>query len=136
MICNNCGRYNPDTKKECPYCGNSLEKNEVSGSWICAHCGAKNTKEAQACVECAKPKEDLDTKIAKGNTSKWNLGFWLGIVLNVIALLIGLLVFKKDTYERESFVRGWVKAIIMIAVIGVIVGVIVSCNICIKVLNN
>ena len=39
--------------------------------------------------------------------SKKGIGFCLGFLLGLIGLIIGLLLYKDGSYERESFFRGW-----------------------------
>lgn len=132
MVCKNCGRYNPDEKVECVYCGNSLEKNEVTGLWLCAHCGAKNTKESTTCVACSKEKKQRAEGTKMTGDSRWFLGFLLGLLINFFALFVGFFKFKKDTFERKSFMTGWLRGVLILFAVSLVVFVFtyVSISVC------
>ena len=92
MFCANCGKYNPEGTTVCKYCGcNKLSKEQT-----------------------VKPDEGIVGQ------SKTAMGVWMCLLLGVIGLVIGLLMYREGTYERSSFLSGWVKTLIVTVIISVV----------------
>ena len=99
MFCKLCGKYNPDTEKQCKYCGGPLSKEKKVG-----FDNYQNT--------IYRP---YDRTIA---------GFVLGLLLGTFGLAIGLWAYDSQD-EQSSFLHGWGKVSAMSAII---VGVLLVCS--------
>lgn len=51
------------------------------------------------------------------HTSKMGLGVLFALFLGVIGLLIGICMYSEGSYERQTFVKGWVRT--FLTVIGI-----------------
>jgi len=107
MFCAKCGKYNPEGTAKCKYCGSGYFTREPN----------YHTMENKYNAE------------HRGGGSKSGVGFALGFFFGLIGLIIGLLLYGSGTYERETFISGWVKAFITSIVIGVIIGLFTYCAI-------
>ena len=113
MICKRCGKYNPDSKTICAYCGCSLETGQYVGG-----------------TESQKPFYNGDAW--KGpSTSSYNpktaVGVLMCLFLGLIGLIIGLLLYPSGTHERQTFLSGWLKCFVVVVVLGIIIGVFAYC---------
>ena len=99
MFCANCGKYNPDGVTACKYCG-------------CNKLSVEQTK---------RPDEGIVGQ------SKMATGVWMCLLLGVIGLVIGLLMYREGTYERSTFLSGWVKTLIVTIIISVVFAVASVC---------
>ena len=80
----------------CRYCGESIREEAT----ICPHCGcAVGGRRA--------PKIAVPDECHGGYGSKIGLGVVLCLFLGLIGLIIGLCLYPSYTYERSTFVRGW-----------------------------
>ena len=104
MYCVRCGKYNPDHMNKCGYCGGQLSETKPN----------VNNESA--------------TNHLYGE-SKTVVGVLLCLFLSVIGLVIGLLLYTSDTYERSSMLKGWLKCFIVQIVLGVIIGCVSVCAI-------
>lgn len=52
------------------------------------------------------------------------MGVLLGLFAGLIGLVIGLLLYKDGTYERKTFIKGWLWTFIIAAVVGTIIGIV------------
>ena len=69
----------------CKTCGNKINSKAV----VCPHCG------------CATGYKETHGESKKG------MGFWLGMFLGVIGLIIGICLYESGTKERKTFIKGW-----------------------------
>ena len=64
--------------------------------------------------------------------SKVGIGVVCGLFAGLIGLVIGLLLYKEGSYERQSFIKGWLWTFIISAAIGIVVSIVavsvVSCS--------
>ena len=88
----------------CRNCGKEVNENAV----VCIHCG------------CSIEQKKLQTKNVE---SKKTLGVVLGLFLGLIGLIIGVCCYQSDSYERETFMKGWVKGFVISIIIAVVIGV-------------
>ncbi len=58
------------------------------------------------------------------NHSKTGIGVLLGL-LGLIGLLIGLLLYKENTEERRTFIKGWLWCFFVSLAVGIVIGIIV-----------
>lgn len=100
MFCTRCGKYNPDTKEKCIYCGGELSEKQTTTS--------------------------RQTPSKSTDADKTLIGVLLALFTGLIGLVIGLLVFPSG-YERSSFLSGWVKCYITCIIIAVVIVLAYSC---------
>ena len=130
MYCKNCGNKIDDNSKFCKFCGANLqevEENNIEGEsfsetqqnnvnsqpfsetpqnnneynpFNSTNQGANN----QANSELRPPIEDL---VKNYNTSKTWAGFLMGFFFSLIGLVVGFLIYPKNTVARSTFVKGW-----------------------------
>lgn len=113
MICKKCGKYNPDYAQACMYCGGALAtREELKQSGFYDSPTWKQTNQQQY----------------KYGQSKTGVGVLLSLFLGILGLIIGLLLYPSGSYERETFISGWLKCFIVCIIIGVILGVVVCCG--------
>lgn len=89
----------------CRYCGNQLDDNAK----FCACCGKKVELRINA---------NSETQV-KGE-SKAVMGA-VFVLLGWIGLIIGILVFRKRPYERDSFIKSWLITYVILGVLSCIV---------------
>lgn len=98
MYCKSCGKYNPDGKERCVYCGGEL--------------GKTATKIA----------------VKQVYENKTLVGFLLGLFLPVLGFLIGIFLYVTDDYEFRTFMRGWaLSMIVSIVLVPIIVFAATGC---------
>ena len=115
MICKNCGKYYPDSKEQCPYCGAPnleppKESNKSfynSSSWRAAKVGISNSQYPET-----------PHKRESFSIGRTGLGFILGFFFGILGLL-GLLA-CSDSEEKNAFMQGWIIAFIISILIVVI----------------
>lgn len=90
MFCKRCGKYNTNSEPVCRYCGGELTEHQT-----------KNIEESSY--------ED-----------KTVVGVLMALFLGVLGLLIGLLLYPAHTWERESFLSGWLKCFVVTIIIGLV----------------
>lgn len=103
MYCINCGKEIGNLTEVCPYCG------------FCERANSSN-------------QESLNKK-----KSKTAMGVLMAIVLGIWGIIVGLLAYNKDDYERETFIKGWaftlviscVASILLMALTFLTIGVVV-----------
>lgn len=88
MFCSSCGKYNPDSKPVCSYCGGELVEIDDSVN-----------QEA----------------LVKRDKTNFILGIVLGFLLNFIGVLFQY-IWPKESIERADFFKGWVKGIIALVI--------------------
>ena len=99
MFCKRCGKYNPDTVSECKYCG-------------------------------AKDFSDTQTKLTNEEQSymygqsKTAVGVLLCLFLGLIGLVIGLIIYPTGSHERQTFLSGWTKTLVVSIIISVVIVVV------------
>jgi len=59
-------------------------------------------------------------------SSKKTIGVLLGLFTGLIGLVIGLLLYKDGTPERETFMKGWTIGFVVDIVLAVILGIVVG----------
>ncbi|MBO7215319.1 MAG: hypothetical protein J6V66_07515 [Clostridia bacterium] len=89
----------------------------------CKRCYTVNSDNANKCVKCGadlNAQRQMAKKLAyyKG-ASKTLMGALCGFFLGIIGLIIGLWSYGPNTYERKTFLKGWVISL-AISVVGVI----------------
>ena len=93
MFCKGCGKYNPDYREKCGFCGGELSKfpthQPVESFTVCGE-------------------------------SKTLVGFLLGFFLGLIGLIIGICLYPSGSYERSSCLKGWIIAFVVEIVLLVI----------------
>lgn len=66
MICNKCGKTNPDTAKFCVGCGNMLSSGQTAPmnvqSQFCKKCGTPLVPNAMFCTNCSTPVNEMNTQ--------------------------------------------------------------------------
>lgn len=68
--------------------------------------------------------EDRNNMQMQGE-SKTAIGVLCGLFLGLIGLIIGLLLYKEGTYERQTFMKAWIISFVSCIIVGVVIGVIV-----------
>ncbi len=159
MYCKLCGRYNPETDKQCKYCGGPLSKEKVEafnsntkqgypmGSYgrefviekVCTRCGRKDDSSNRVCPYCGGPlktsKRTIKPTIVEDKVyyeDKSTSGFWLGFLLGFIGLIIGLLSNIGVPGAVGSFLRGWIKGFIAAILVCVLIYIsILGCTSCV-----
>jgi hypothetical protein len=86
MYCINCGKEIGNLTEVCPYCG------------FCERANLSN-------------QESLNKK-----KSKTAMGVLMAIVLGIWGIIVGLLAYNKDDYERETFIKGWAFTLVIFCV--------------------
>ena len=98
----------------CNKCGKEIK----NASGICHNCSATKNKAIQK-NPFAHPEYTVP---------KTALGFWLGVFLGPIGLIIGICSYPAGTISRKTFVKGWLYMLIIpviLLVASFIIGVIV-----------
>ena len=90
MFCTRCGKYNVQGTTECKYCGNKSFSDVNIVSGI------------------------------NGNRSKNTEGVLMALFLGVLGLIIGLLIYPSNSYERQTFLSGWTKTFVVTLIICVL----------------
>ena len=104
MFCKRCGKYNPDSRTKCDYCGGELYQQNTQSQY--------------------NPNQYNQNQYS---TSKTGVGVLLCLFLGIIGLVIGLLLYPTGSYERNTFVSGWVKCFLITIVISIILVVFTVC---------
>ena len=107
MVCKRCGRYNPDYKEVCMYCGLHFEKNDNQNNFY-----------------SEKFYKPVEQPVERSNNSKLLLGIIMSIIFGLLGLIIGLLLYPANTEERETFLRGWLIGLLISFCIAVIFAVV------------
>ncbi len=92
MFCSSCGKYNPDSKPVCTYCGGELIEKDDNVN---------------------------QETLVKRDKTNFILGIVLGFLLNFIGLLFQY-IWPKESIERIDFFKGWVKGIIALVIVATI----------------
>ncbi|MBQ7452853.1 MAG: hypothetical protein IJS68_01130 [Clostridia bacterium] len=64
--------------------------------------------------------QQSEANVQKGKP-RGGVGFFLALFLGLIGLVIGLLLFEKNKFERETFVNGWFAGFIVGIVLGLFI---------------
>ena len=108
MICKNCGKYNPDDSK------------------FCKNCGCELGYETQSCKE-----PEPSRPSTKYGEDKTTIGVLLSFFLGILGLIIGLLLYPSESYERKTFLSGWTKTFVVVLIVSVVIAIIsVGCTTC------
>ncbi len=86
----------------------------------CKNCGKETDDNAYVCVHCGIRVENNVVQTATDGESKTGLGVVMALFLGLIGLIIGLCMYKSDSYERQTFVKGWGITFAISAVISII----------------
>lgn len=126
MYCKYCGKYISDDSKFCSNCGGQVacETNE-NGSFN----NNQQTYQTQQTYQSNQYQQPNQNQ--RPIESKSVIGAVLAFFLGLIGLLIGLLLYPVGTYERETFLSGWIKCFVICIVveIGILILVGVFCAI-------
>ena len=98
MFCRRCGKYNPDNRKDCGYCGGPLSQYP--------------------------PQQNNYQDYSSYGVSKTGIGVLLGLFLGLIGLIIGVCIYPSGSYERQTFIKGWLIIFVIEIVLSIIVGAI------------
>ena len=105
----------------------------------CWNCGEEVNVNAVVCVHCGcslKKMRRKDRYLSNGDNQSW-LGVVMAIFLPIIGLIIGLLLYPADSYERETFWRGWWITMVVLILVGLaIVLLSVGCISCLACLSE
>ncbi len=114
MICKNCGKYISDDSRFCSNCGSQVasEVNENGG-----YTNNQQTYQSQQTYQANQYQQPNQNQ--RPIESKSVIGAALAFFLGLIGLLIGLLLYPVGTYERETFLRGWIKCFVICIIIEV-----------------
>ena len=91
MICKKCGKYNSDSNKVCIYCGEIFPEKKED----------KQTSFYDSPTWRKQPEK------VSSNQSKKVEGVLLCLFLSFIGLIIGLIIYGDDSYEKSTFLEGW-----------------------------
>ncbi len=89
----------------CKYCGNELNENAV----VCTKCGCSAEKNASTSV-CV-------------NRNKRPLGVLFCFFFGLIGLIIGLLMYDRNSEEFKTFRAGWLKCFVVELIIYAVIAV-------------
>lgn len=98
----------------CKHCGQVIPNEKAIA---CPHCGAAIEQYIEKPVE---PSERKERKPGK----KTAVGFFLGLFLNLIGLIIGVLMYPASSDERRTFVKGWGISLAIEVVLSVLIVII------------
>ena len=99
MFCKNCGKYTPDGREKCIYCGGELSEKQT--------------------VQARHPGKDTDR-------DKTVVGVILSLLLGIIGLVIGLLIYPTGQ-ERATFLSGWLKCFVVCIILSAVFVIAYSC---------
>lgn len=110
MYCKNCGKEIGDNVNFCPFCGASqIDKSNNTTDY-----DPFNEKkeydpfdEPKNYEQSPKPQPPIKDLISNYNDSKFWAGFLMGFFFNLIGLVVGMLIYPRDTIARKSFIKGW-----------------------------
>jgi len=108
MYCKNCGQKVSPGSSYCENCGSSIENNGANKSY------SSNSSSSGR---------------SSYGVSKTGWGVVAALFLGLIGLIIGLLVYPAGSYERQSFIKGWVGTFIVSIVLSIILYAFVFCGV-------
>ena len=109
MFCRRCGRQVPNGAKECIYC---------------------RSKDLTPFAPYSGGNDGYSGNQYQGE-SKSTVGVLMSLFLGLIGLCIGLLMYPANSYERQTFLKGWTKCfVICLLVIVIPLILLVSCATC------
>lgn len=97
---------------------------------FCKNCGKEINDKAVICIHCG-CSTNQQPAANSPSTSKTGIGVLLALFLGVIGLIIGLCLYPSNTYERQTFLKGWGIVAGIAAAIGVLYTIIIffaSCS--------
>ena len=84
---------------------------------FCNNCGKEIDNKAEICANCGvRVKEVPIAERQEYKESKTALGFWLGVLIGLIGLIIGICSYPEGTVSRKTFMKGWLYSLIVPAV--------------------
>ena len=113
MYCKKCGKYNPSYNNVCMYCGGELVKE-----------APKEEPKKEGFYNSAAWQQQSQGEVW---LSKEDMGVVLCLLFSILGLIIGLLLYERGSYERETFLSGWGKCFIVCIFIGILIAWITSC---------
>ena len=93
MYCTKCGKNNPEGSEKCVFCGEDLSKSV---------------------------KYYNESSVSSEMQSKTVAGVLLSFFLGLIGLVIGLLIYPSNTYERKTFIKGWLWTFVIMMIVTVV----------------
>ena len=85
---------------------------------FCKNCGEKINDNAEICIHCGvRIKDTPIAEKAEYKENKTTLGFWLGVLIGLIGLIIGICSYPQGTVSRTTFLKGWLYSLIVPAVL-------------------
>ena len=123
MYCTKCGKYNADDKVVCMYCGHHMkdipQENKTQEN--------KQSFYESPAWQNSQRRQDQNGYQYAGE-EKGGIGIVLGFFFGLLGLLIGLLLYPAFTYERETFINGWIKGLIIGVIITVVLMFAIVCT--------
>lgn len=108
MYCQKCGNYNSEDKFVCTYCGYHINTVSI---------------EKNSCCDGDISKQQNQKKSYCKN--KYGKGIALSIVLGLFGFIIGLFIYPFRSYERKTFIKGWLKGLEIVIVISIVISIVV-----------
>ena len=87
---------------------------------FCKNCGKEIDDKADICIHCGVRTNKVPSSYDEDGESKTGLGVILSLFLGLIGLIIGLCMYSSGSYERKTFIKGWVTTTIICVIVAVI----------------
>lgn len=135
MYCSRCGKYNADDKIVCMYCGNRMQdiptqqqNNQQQNNQ--QQYQSQNNKPSfyQSSAWQNNQAQQRQQPQQYYGEEKGGVGIALGFFFGLLGLIIGLLLYPSFTYERETFINGWIRGLIIGIVIGMVLAFAIICT--------
>ena len=101
----------------CSYCG----KQNADDAIFCSYCGARiGTDQNQTNSQTYQSQQNYQQPAQQNFQSKGSIGVIMALFLGIIGLVIGLLMYPTGSYERDTFVKAWVKTYVIVIIASVV----------------
>lgn len=117
MYCKNCGQKVSSGASYCENCGCSLDN------------GANSNNNENNNVINIYNSNNNNNNHARYGVSKIGWGIVACLFLGIIGLIIGFLAYPAGSYERQTFIKGWVGTFIVSIVLSIILYAFVFCGV-------
>ena len=102
MFCTRCGKENSNDAVFCAYCGSKLNTPE-------------EVNQNPTFGQVSNPQQPQERHESKGA-----IGVIMALFLGLIGLIIGLLIYPTGSFERETFLKAWIKTFIVMVVVEIV----------------